>query len=112
MISCRYVGQMSNVDDRVFDSVGQRAMFAETQFRRVVQGGAAFIPENDFNEVGFTAAELAAYGPAGTRVDPSRSFCDKLAKAQQVFHSIRKMLAEGGNLGNYSGTSVEDALGE
>ena len=86
MITCVYVGgDCSQIDDREFDSVGQRASFSEQTFRDAILGGAAFIREEDFSKLGFTEEEISVYGPFGTRVDVPQSFGEKLATAQQIF---------------------------
>lgn len=97
MIACNYVGgDASSIGDREFDEVGQRAVFSEEGYREAVLGNAAFIPEYEFRRIEFTPEQLAAHGPVATRVDPPQSFCDKLARAQQVFRDIRdRMLEEG-----------------
>lgn len=90
MISCRYVGSdCSQIGEREFDTIGQRAVLSEQGFREAVLGGAAFIPEEDFVKRGFSAEELAAHGPAGIRIDPPHSFTLKVDMAQQVFRDIR-----------------------
>lgn len=90
MISCRYVGgDCSQIGDREYDAVGQRATMSEQSFREAVLGGAPFIPEEQFALRGFTPEELGKYGPSGERIDPPASFCDKLMACQQVYHDIR-----------------------
>lgn len=97
MITCRFVSSdTSSIGNVEFDAIGQRVRLSEPRFIEAVEGGAAFIPESFFNQIGFTADELAAYGPVGKRFEPSAFFCDKLQKAQQVFQSIRARMLEGG----------------
>lgn len=99
MISCRYVGNdCSQIGEREFDEVGQRADFSETGFREAVLGNAAFIPEEDFVRTGLLAENLAAYGPAGLRIDPPASFVDKLNSAQQVFRDIQARMSQEGDV--------------
>ena len=96
MISCCFVsGDSSTIGDLEFDAVGQEVELAENDFIEVIKGGAAFIPRKYFNEIGFTADELAAHGPVGERFEPPASFCNKLAQAQQVFRDIRGRVLEG-----------------
>lgn len=90
MIACRYVGgDCSQIGDREFDAVGQRAVFSEQGFREAVLGNAPFIVEEDFSKVGFTADELSMHGQSGARMDPPQSFNDKLTMAQQMFREVR-----------------------
>lgn len=90
MISCRYVGgDASMIGDREFDAVGQRAVLSEQGYREAVLGGAAFIPEEAFQKIGFTPVQLDQYGPVGLRLEPPAEFCDKLILSQQVFRDIR-----------------------
>ena len=98
MIACRYVGSgCSQVGDREFDTVGQRAVFSEQGFREVVLGNAPFIAEEDFKRVGFTPDELSMYGQSGMRVDPPQSFNDKLGMAQQIFREVRARMESEAN---------------
>lgn len=93
MISCRYVGGDSSViGDREFDSVGQRAVFSEQGYREAVLGGAAFITEDDFKKLSLTVDEIEMHGPVGMRVDPPMSFCEKLARAQQIYRDDRSRM--------------------
>ena len=86
MVSCRYVGSdSSEVGDREFDEVGQRAVFSEVGFKEACLGGAAFITEEEFKRRGFTAKELEKHGPCGARIDPPHEFLQKLYDAQQVY---------------------------
>jgi hypothetical protein len=103
MVYCRYVGgEASNIGDIEFDAVGQRATFSERGFREVVAGGAAFLPLELFDQVGFTQEELDHHGPIGLRYLPPENFCNKLMVAQQFFRGLREELL--------SGKSVEEVL--
>lgn len=96
MISCRYVGGDSScIADREFDAVGQKAALSEEGYRDAILGGAAFIPEKQFESLGFTSDELEKFGPLGVRVDPTDSFCRKLSLGQQIFRDIRDQLLVG-----------------
>lgn len=97
MIACRFVSSdTSYIGNVEFDAVGKKAKLSESRFIEAVEGGAAFIPEFLFKQIGFTSDELAAHGPVGKRFEPASSFCDKLFKAQQVFQGIRVRMLEGG----------------
>ncbi len=111
MISCRYVGGgCSELGEREFDTVGQRAMLSEEGFKEAVLGRAAFIAEADFAKVGFTEDELATHGNFGSRIDPPQSFCDKLATAQQFYReTFDRMLRESSLvLAEARGVDVQD----
>lgn len=97
MIQCFYVGNdCSQIGDREFDGIGQKASFSEKGFREAVLGGAAFIPAGEFERIAFDAESLAVYGPLATRVNPPSSFVTKVDQAQQVFRDIRtRMRSEG-----------------
>jgi hypothetical protein len=96
MISCRYVGNDSSmIGDREFDVIGQRAVFSEQGYREAVLGGAAFIPEEDFKKLDLTQSELDEFGPVGSRVDPTNSFCVKTIRGQQIFREIRDRMLLG-----------------
>ena len=90
MILCRYVGgDCSELADREFDTVGQRATLSEQGFLEAVIGGAPFIPEKDFLNIGFTETELMMHGPSGSRFDPPQEFNNKLLLAQRIFADVR-----------------------
>lgn len=94
MISAVFVGSDSAfIGDTEYDEVGQKASFAEKFFVDVINGGACFIPQKSYEAIGFTADELAAYGPAGLRDNPTNDFCQKLALAQQVFRDLQSLLS-------------------
>ena len=98
MIACRYVsGDCSQIGEREFDTVGQRAVFSEQGFREAILGHAPFITEEDFRKIGFTEDELSVHGQSGARVDPPQPFNDKLALAQQTFRdTCARMESEAG----------------
>lgn len=94
MVHCRYVGNGdSQVGEREFDAIGQVAVFSESLFADVVNGGAAFITDKDFQNLGFTQEELAAYGSAEGRDIAPASFSQKVERAQQVFRDTRALLS-------------------
>ncbi len=89
----RYVGSdVSRLEDLEYEQVGDPLECSEQRFYEVVMGGAAFIPEEDFERVGFTEGELIEHGCAGTRYEPPISFVQKLESAQQVFRALRQKL--------------------
>lgn len=96
MIEAVYVGSdCSEIGDREFDAIGQRATFSEQGFIDAVLGGAAFIDAADFSRLGFTLEELAEYGPLGTRVDPTSGFMEKLTLAQQIYRETADRFCNG-----------------
>lgn len=108
MIACRYVGwDSSRVGDREFDEVGQRAVFSERTFYEAVVGGAAFVFEEDFKNLGITRSELESFGPLGIRVDPSDVFCEKVARGQQIFRELRDRAIRDGLEAIFSSELVE-----
>lgn len=99
MVNCRYVGgDCSEVGEREFDTVGQRATFSEELFSEVLLGGAAFITERDFAKVGFTDLELDTFGPCGMRIDPTPEFVEKMEVARQFYLDTRRLVLERGAL--------------
>lgn len=94
MVHCRYVGNEGcEIGDREFDAIGQVAVFSEQLFADVIRGGAAFITDKDFQKLGITAEEIAAYGHAEGRDIAPASFNQKVELAQQVFRDTRALLA-------------------
>ena len=103
MVHARYVGgEVSELGEIEFDTIGQRATLSEKGFREVILGGAAFLPQATFDRVGFTEEELQHQGPLGQRYLPHEDFCNKLAIAHQFYRELRQEL-EGGK-------SVEEVL--
>ena len=96
MISCIFVGGgFSYIGDREYDTVGQRAMLSEEGFKEAVLGNAAFIPEEDYRKIGFTATELSLYSQSGARFNPPHEFTEKLELAQSIYRDLRnRMLSE------------------
>lgn len=93
MVNCVYVGgEASEIGDREFDAVGQKAQFSESGFVDAVLGGAAFLPESEFNRIGMTAEEIRKYGPAGERDNPPGSFIAKLSRAHEVYRNLRSQI--------------------
>jgi hypothetical protein len=103
MIFCRYIGgEVSQIGEIEFDSIGQRATFSERGFRDIVLGGAAFLPVSMFDRLRFTDTELEKHGPIGARYFPPDTFCNKLLTAQQLFRELRDEFL--------AGKSIEDIL--
>jgi len=84
-----FVGNLCNVMERTYDAFGQRANFTDAQYRDVVLGGGAFIPEESFTEIGFTLEEIAAFGSSGNRMFAPDSLRDRVFRAEQVFRCVR-----------------------
>ncbi len=63
MATYRFVGRHSVIGDREFSHVGAQAEFTEEEFLDVSQK-VAFIPEEEFDALGFSPADLARYGSA------------------------------------------------
>lgn len=54
----RFVGSSTDIGERRFDAVGQRAEFSEEAFANILLGGGAFIPEPVFEGLGIPQSEL------------------------------------------------------
>lgn len=93
MVHCRFVGNdEAQVGEREFSRIGEIAMFSEAIYQDTVIGGGAFIPEEDFKKIGFSADELAAHGHAEGRDEAPASFNQKVDLAQQVFRDLRNIM--------------------
>jgi 5,10-methenyltetrahydromethanopterin hydrogenase len=59
----RFVGAVTHAADMEFNAVGQRADFTEQYFAEVVEGGASFLPDEEFEREfeDFDPALLAQY---------------------------------------------------
>lgn len=89
MDTYRFVGAVSYVGDTLFDRLGQRAQFTPEQFQQVMKGGAAFIPEQDFQRLGFTQQEIMLYGSTGAFPEPPADFVDKRSRARELAQALR-----------------------
>jgi hypothetical protein len=96
MLTCRYVGGgASEIGDREYEAIGQYGEFSEEQFSSIIRGGAAFLPESEFDKVGFTQEELDLSGPFGSRDSGDANFQAKLAAAQAAYADIRNRIIAG-----------------
>lgn len=59
----RFVGAVSHVADTEYNAVGQRADFTDDYFIDVVEGGASFLPDEEFEAEfeGFDPGTLQTY---------------------------------------------------
>lgn len=94
MIFC-YVGTHTVVGERAYEALGQRAQFDAETYKRVILGGGAFIPQENFDKIGFDPEELAAYGLGANQGYAPEAFQEKLRSAVQVLDDIRKEMSEG-----------------
>jgi len=90
-----FVGTFSNVGPLGLDRVGQKVQFTDQQYCDLIRANVALIPLSDFEAVGFTPEELAAYGPGGKQSLCPQSFREKLGRARQVFLDIRARVVQG-----------------
>lgn len=94
MVSCRYVGSdVSNVGDREFSALGERAVFSESTFIDVVLGGCPVIPESTFRRVGITQDEIEAV--ANEPEEILASVAQKINIVQQAYRDLRARLGGG-----------------
>lgn len=92
----RFVGSACMVGDIEFDQLGQRAQFTPELWHDIcgancTGAGAAFISEEDFQDIGFTQEEIDLYGLAGGFAEPSPEFVAKRDRAHEL---VRRYHAE------------------
>lgn len=89
----RYVSMsVSQVGEREFNAFGQAAEFPEELAEHHQRGGAAFIPEEEFQSLELDQMEVLRYtSPNFFGMIPD-SFMEKVAEAQETYRRIRASL--------------------
>lgn len=87
-----YVGTVCQVGDRQFTSVGQKIELPEKEFLEIVRGGAVFVPEADFDKLGFTQQEITAYAADRYFGKLPDDYVAKLEQAREIYRDLRKNL--------------------
>ena len=94
----RFVGSESEVGRVAMDRFGQRISFDEATAAMAILGGCGLCPAKDFDAIGFTVDELAAYQTPGAQALAPESFHAKKRQAQGRVHVIRESLEAGVNI--------------
>lgn len=82
----RFVGVHCIIHDHAeLKRFGEPVMLTDEQADTVIRGGGAVLPEPDFDSLGFTAKELAAYPFPGQQVNAPEEFHAKKRAAQALF---------------------------
>ena len=87
-----FVGNYTEIGDRVFSRLGQSADWDEAFYQQII-GGAAFIPNTEFKKIGFTQDELDRYADYGNRALAPASFNAKVKEATLVLCELREKLS-------------------
>lgn len=74
--------------------IGQTIALSDDAARNAIVGGCAIIPQESFNEIGFTQEELKKYGTQSGRIDAPEDFNAKVALGLELFHRIRGEFGE------------------
>ena len=77
----KFVGVRTTIGDVTLDEMGARIMLSKDEARNAVDGGAAIVPADKFEAVGFTPDELERYKYTGSRSSAPDSFHAKLRAA-------------------------------
>jgi hypothetical protein len=87
----RFVGSYCEIDNgRIkMDRFGQRVEFSGDVADTVIRGGGAILPEEDFENLGFTADEQAAYAYPGQQESAPESFKTKRNEAHLAYCRLR-----------------------
>ena len=88
----------------------QKTQFSDEQYTQLVKANVALIPLDEYEAIGFTPEELAAYGPGGRQSLSPGDFQEKLGKARQVFLDIRARVIQGDPINVVLSSSVEDSF--
>jgi hypothetical protein len=75
-----------------FREFGQAVELTAEQARDLALGGAAIVPEEDFEKLGFQGAELAKFGPFGSHANAPAEFATKKAAAIAAYDRFRQSL--------------------
>jgi hypothetical protein len=82
-----------------FRSFGQSAELTEDQARDLSVGGSAIVPEEQYVEIGLTAAEVGRFGAFGAHANATPEFAAKKAAALSAAERFRAgLIPEGGGL--------------
>lgn len=102
----RFVGSgtcsIGNMDYDRFGSIGQ---FTAQLAHDVLAGGGCFIPEQDFNKIGFTEHDLNTYGEAGCYPEPPDYFQLQRARAQA---RARELMANPDIITEYHADTIKE----
>lgn len=94
----RYVGASCTIGETNYTRLGEKAEFDDATARTVILGGAAFISEKDFTDLGFTQAECDNHPYKGGYPEPSAELVAKRARAEVIVHESRsQMLTDAGS---------------
>jgi len=87
----RFVGSYCEIDNgRIkLDRFGQRVELGDDVADTVIRGGGAILPEEDFERLGFTAEELAAYAYPGQQESAPEGFKEKRNAAHLAYCRLR-----------------------
>jgi hypothetical protein len=87
-----FVGVVSHAGGLEYNAVGQRADFTDEYFRDAVVGGAAFLPEEDFDEIfgDFPKELLLTYGDPYFFGTPSQDYLERVARCRDKVRQIRE----------------------
>ncbi len=91
MTRYRFVGSYSTVADREFNRFGQWVDWDESHYKLIVRT-APFIPEADFQKIGFTNEELGRYAEYAERSLAPDSFNTKVKQAALILQDVRSRL--------------------
>ena len=93
MTAYRFVGSACSIHGvGDFSKFGQRVELPETVADTVILGGGAFIPEAQFEALGFTAEELKSFPFPGQQANAPESFQNKKREAILAFQTRNEEL--------------------
>lgn len=94
----RFIGTEATVEGRKLTKFGEGVELSEESGAAAIRGSSPILPDANFQECGFTAAELAEYAYPGPREECSPQFAEKWKAARLALHEVRERLRSGGPL--------------
>lgn len=87
----RFVGNYSEIDGKTYADFGAAVNITKEQYESAVLGGAAVIPDADFQRIftGVDPKEMRKYANPAIRTNAPEAFRAKEKEALLVFHNTR-----------------------
>jgi len=93
---CRFVGRESDIGDRQYRNIGERAEFTDELYTQVLLGGAAFLTEEEFQNIGFSEDDLRRLRNNPDLVgDAEPELAEKILSARRKFTESRDLASAG-----------------
>ena len=86
----RFVGNIPTyIGDAKYSKVGDTVQLTEASYHEIVEGGATFIPDKDFQRIFIVPSDVASFGDSPEhRANAPARFNACISEAQQLFRDI------------------------